>query len=171
ERPVQVIAPAARPALPVIDLEGLPAARRVEEAERLSATVIWQPFDLAVGPLFRAVLLRLAVEEHVALLVQHHIVSDGWSVAVMVREVGELMRALARGEPPLLPALPVQYADFAAWQRQWLAGDVLAEEVAHWRRELDAAPEVLELPWDRPRPAGEWRGPNGMLPASLGEGL
>ncbi|HXO18741.1 MAG TPA: amino acid adenylation domain-containing protein, partial [Thermoanaerobaculia bacterium] len=171
ERPVQVIAPAARPALPVIDLEGLPAARRVEEAERLSATVIWQPFDLAVGPLFRAVLLRLAVEEHVALLVQHHIVSDGWSVAVMVREVGELMRALARGEPPLLPALPVQYADFAAWQRQWLAGDVLAEEVAHWRRELDAAPEVLELPWDRPRPAGEWRGPNGMLPVSLGEGL
>ncbi|HLX07807.1 MAG TPA: condensation domain-containing protein, partial [Thermoanaerobaculia bacterium] len=181
ERPVQVVAPPAvagvvavtAGVLPRIDLDGLPAARRQGEAERWMMALTRRPFDLSAGPPLRLALLRLGAEEHVALLVQHHIISDAWSAAVLVRELGELMGALSRGEPARLPALPVQYADFAAWQREWLQGEVLAQEVAHWRRELAGAPEVLELWWDRPRPAGRGEGQwwSGRQPLRLEEGL
>ncbi|HEX6909272.1 MAG TPA: amino acid adenylation domain-containing protein, partial [Longimicrobium sp.] len=113
------------------------------------------PFDLVEGPLFRARLLRLGADDHVLLLCLHHSVSDGWSLGILQRELGGLYAAAARGAPAALPPLPVQYADFAAWQRAHLAGDVLARHLDFWRSELAGAPPALELPTDYPRPPVE----------------
>ncbi|HXO21370.1 MAG TPA: amino acid adenylation domain-containing protein, partial [Thermoanaerobaculia bacterium] len=153
---VQVVAPDAAltlPALPGIDLRDLPAAGRTDAARRAAAQAAWAPFDLARGPLLRAALLRLAGEEHVLLLTLHHIVADGWSMGVLLRELAALYDAAREGRPSPLPALAVQYADFAVWQREWLQGPVLAELLAYWRGRLADAPAVLDLPLDRPRPA------------------
>ncbi|HMG22341.1 MAG TPA: amino acid adenylation domain-containing protein, partial [Kofleriaceae bacterium] len=111
------------------------------------------PFDLATGPLIRARLLRVRDDEHVVLLVMHHIVCDGWSIAILVRELAAGYLGAATGAPARLAELPVQYADFARWQRQWLTGDVLDAQLAYWTRALAGAPPALELPTDRPRPA------------------
>ncbi|MDL5368171.1 amino acid adenylation domain-containing protein [Xanthomonas sp. NCPPB 2654] len=111
------------------------------------------PFDLASGPLIRGRLLRLAEHEYVLLLTQHHIVSDGWSTGVLVKEVSALYAAFSQGQADPLPPLPIQYADYAAWQRQWLQGDVLKQQIDYWREHLGGAPALLELPTDRPRPA------------------
>ncbi len=166
ERPLQVIHAAGGLNLPVTDLAALPAAAREAEVRRLSRGEARQPFDLAVGPLLRAALLRLAAGEHVALLTLHHIVSDGWSMGILVREVGEVYAALVRREASPLPAPPVQYADFAVWQRGWMSGEVLERQLAYWRGALAGAPTVLELPGDRPRPAVQsQRG--GLVPAAL----
>jgi hypothetical protein len=116
-RPVQVIAPALRLDPAVIDLSGLPEGLRQSESKRLGVEEAALPFDLERGPLVRAALLRLTKEHHIALFTVHHIVADGWSMGVLVREVGELYRALSCGERPSLSELPVQYADFALWQR------------------------------------------------------
>ena len=151
--PGQVVADATRPALPLDDLSALPPEEREAEARRRVNDEARRPFDLVRGPLFRARLLRLAPEEHVLVLVMHHVVSDGWSLGVLFREVGALYAALAAGEEPRLPELPVQYADFAAWQRAWLGGGVLSGQLAYWRERLADAPAVLELPTDRPRRA------------------
>ncbi len=148
--PLQVIAPPAPFSLPLIDLRGLPG--RKEEAERLAAEEARRPFDLGRGPLLRAALLRLDGEEHVALVTLHHIVSDGWSTGLMVRELGALYAAVVAGESSPLPELAIQYADFAAWQRRRLSGDFLAAELAWWRGQLAGMPAALELPVDR-RPA------------------
>jgi len=153
ESPVQVIAPALRLAPPVVDLAGLPSERREPEARRLLEREAVRPFDLARGPLARALLLRIEEEIHCALFNLHHIVADGWSMGVLLGELGALYRAFASGEPSPLPALPVQYADYATWQRRWLAGDRLARQLAYWRDQLSAAPAVLDLPLDRARPA------------------
>ena len=150
--PIQIIAPEPRVDLPVIDLSGLPASEREAEALRRAASEARGPFDLARGPLLRAFLLRLNEREHVLLLNLHHIVSDAWSRGVLLREVALLYQAFAAGAPSPLPMLPVQYADYAVWQREWLTGDVLAEQLAYWRRQLAGAPPVLALPADRPRP-------------------
>src|SRR6185436_3408523 len=112
-----------------------------------------RPFDLTCGPLLRCVLLRLAEENHVAALTMHHIVSDGWSMGILVREVTVLYAAFAEDRPSPLPELPVQYADFAAWQGSWLHGEALESETSFWRRQLSGLPSLLELPTDRPRPA------------------
>ncbi len=116
-----------------------------------------RPFDLsrgtAGGRLLRCSLLRLAERDHVALVTMHHIVGDGWSLGILVREVTALYLAFADGRPSPLPELPVQYADFALWQRSWLQGEVLEGEIAYWRRQLAGLPALLELPTDRPRPA------------------
>ncbi|HVR96549.1 MAG TPA: non-ribosomal peptide synthase/polyketide synthase, partial [Thermoanaerobaculia bacterium] len=146
-RPVQVIAAEPALPLPVLDLSGLPAVLREKEARRQAADEARTPFDLTVGPLLRARLLRLAPDEHVALLTLHHAVSDGWSVGIFLRELAALY---ARAP---LPDLPVQYADFAAWQRRWLEGGVLEAQLAYWRRQLAGLPPSLDLPADRPRPA------------------
>ncbi|HEX9669920.1 MAG TPA: amino acid adenylation domain-containing protein, partial [Thermoanaerobaculia bacterium] len=123
-------------------------------------------FDLARGPLVRAALVRLGREDHVLLLALHHIVTDGWSMGVLLREVAVLYRAFAARQPSPLPPLGVQYADFAAWQREWLTGETLATQLAYWREALAGAPAVLELPADRPRPAVQtFRG--GTLPFRL----
>ena len=107
----------------------------------------------STGPLIRGQLLRLGSEEHLLLITQHHIISDGWSIGVLVREVAALYGAFSQGQPNPLPALPIQYADYAVWQRQWLQAEVLHEQVAFWRAHLAGAPGLLELPNDRPRPA------------------
>ncbi|HEX7181603.1 MAG TPA: amino acid adenylation domain-containing protein, partial [Thermoanaerobaculia bacterium] len=152
-RPVQVIAPVLLLDPAVIDLSGLPEGLRKRESKGLGVEEAARPFDLEQGPLVRAALLRLAEEHHIALFTVHHIVADGWSMGVLVREVGELYQALSHGERPSLPELPIQYADFALWQREWLSGPVLDEQIAFWRRRLEGAPALLELPTDRPRPA------------------
>ena len=112
-----------------------------------------QPFDLSRGPLLRVKLVRLSEQEHVLLLTMHHIVSDGWSMGVLIREVSELYSAYASGREPQLEELPIQYADYASWQREWLQGDVLDEQVEYWRTQLDGAPQVLELPTTKVRSA------------------
>ncbi len=149
--PVQVVLPPAAAALPVVDLRALPCAG--EEAGRLLAEEARRPFDLAAGPLARTLLLRTGGEEHLFAVVLHHVISDAWSLRILLRELAALYRAFAAGEPSPLPELPLQYADFARWQREWLAGERLEAELAHWRRVLAEAPEVLDLPADRPRPA------------------
>nr|WP_301542280.1 non-ribosomal peptide synthetase [Pyxidicoccus fallax] len=151
--PVQVIQPVAPISLPVRDLSALPAGERESEARRLTREEGLLPFDLTHGPLFRASLLRLAPEDHVLRLTAHHIVSDGWSTGVLVRELAALYAAAVTGHPPQLPPLPVQYADYSVWQRDWLRGEVLEAQLDYWKQQLGGAPPVLELPTDRPRPA------------------
>jgi amino acid adenylation domain-containing protein len=153
EGPVQVVAPVAAVPLPRIDLSALPGEARESELSRLAAEEARRPFDLARGPVLRAAVLRLGARDHVLLVSLHHIVSDAWSKGVLVRELAALYGAFHRGLPSPLPELPVQYADFADWQRRWLQGDVLAGQVEHWRQRLAGAPPVLALPTDRPRPA------------------
>ncbi|HEX4965506.1 MAG TPA: amino acid adenylation domain-containing protein [Thermoanaerobaculia bacterium] len=156
--PLQVVLAPAPLALPWIDLSGLPAAGRETEARRLLAAEAGTPFDLAAGPLVRTVVIRLGSQHHLLAVSMHHVTSDAWSLPIVLRELAALYRAALAGEPSPLPALPVQYADFAAWQRSWLSGEVLSGELAHWRRVLSGAPESLELPADRPRPAvPTWR--------------
>ncbi|MEW5930904.1 MAG: amino acid adenylation domain-containing protein, partial [Gemmatimonadota bacterium] len=154
-RPAQVVRPAGRVPLPMVDLRGLPEEARQAEAKRLSGAEAMRPFDLARGPLLRSTLVRLDEEDHVLLFNLHHIVSDGWSMQVLVREVSTFYAAFARGEPADLPELPVQYADFAVWQREWLSGEVLQAQIGFWRERLEGAPPLLEVPTDRPRRAGQ----------------
>ena len=151
-QPLQVIAPAQRSHLPQVDLSDLPESERRAEANRLAREEAQRPFNLSHGPLLRATLVRLAPEEYFFLLTMHHIVSDGWSMGVFTKEVAQLYAAFARGENSPLAELPVQYADFAVWQRNWLTGDVLERHHAYWRKQLAGAPRLLELPTDRPRP-------------------
>ncbi len=150
-QPVQVIDDPRPVALLVTELDGLDAPERAAEVRRLIRAEARRPFDLAQGPLLRSRLLRLGAEEHVLLLTMHHIVSDGWSLGVLVREVAALYEAFSQGRPSPLPALAIQYADYAVWQREWLSGEVLARQLAYWRAQLAQAP-VLELPSDYPRP-------------------
>ncbi len=142
-----------RPRLPMADLAALPAARRAGEAERLATRIAATGFDLARPPLLAVALLRLAPERHLLALAMHHIVSDGWSIGVLLGELAAGYRALAAGERPVLPDLPVQYADYAAWQRRRLGGPELAAQIAAWRERLAPPPPALDLPTDRPRPA------------------
>jgi len=151
--PVQVVHPPAEVPLPVDDLSGLQGEEAEEAVRRLAADETARPFDLAAGPLWRARLLRLAGNEHVLLLCVHHIVSDGWSMGVLSRELMALYGAFAAGRPSPLPELPVQYADFARWQREQLQGEGLETQLAFWKRLLAGMPELLELPTDFPRPA------------------
>ncbi|HSF43296.1 MAG TPA: amino acid adenylation domain-containing protein, partial [Thermoanaerobaculia bacterium] len=150
---VQAIDPAPALVAPVADLSGLPAGLREREGERIVRQEALRPFDLERGPVLRARLLRLGRAERWLVVSMHHIVSDGLSIAIFVQEVSVLYNAFAAGRPSPLPELPVQYTDFARWQRSWLAGEVLEREVAWWRERLTGAPPVLALPLDRPRPA------------------
>src|SRR5262249_10817316 len=132
-----------------------------------------QGFDLERGPLLRVALLRLGAREHVLLFACHHVVSDGWSIGVFLRELSTLYPAFRAGQPLPLPALPVQYADYAAWQRGWLQGDVLTQQLDHWRPQLSRLPSLV-LPTDRPRPAVQtFRGATLTfdLPRNLSEAL
>jgi amino acid adenylation domain-containing protein len=173
-RPVQRIAPAAPVPLPQVDLSGLPSERGDREARRLAGAEAARPFDLEQGPLLRAVLLRLAAREHRLLLTLHHVITDGWSLHILGRELSVLYGAFAAGAAPVLPELPVQYADYAVWQRGWLTGEVLAGQLAYWQERLSGELPVLELPTDRPRPAVEsFRGARriAVFPAALTEAL
>ncbi len=152
--PVQVIHPPAPFPLPQIDMGALlePALRA--ELTRIVREHMRRSFDLARGPLLRLALARLAGDgNHALLLSMHHVISDGWSLEVFVRELAALYQAFAAGRPSPLPEPPVQYADFALWQRRWLAGPMLDKQLAYWRGKLAGAPFALDLPTDRPRPA------------------
>ncbi|MFL6291049.1 MAG: amino acid adenylation domain-containing protein [Thermoanaerobaculia bacterium] len=153
--PVQVIAPPPALDVPLVDLEGLADDVRRRELARLSADEARRPFNLARGPLVRAALLRIAAREHTLLVNLHHVISDGWSMGILFHELATLYGAFCQGAPSPLPELPIQYADFAVWQREWLSGERLAAELDYWRRQLAGIPESLELPFDHPRPAVE----------------
>lgn len=151
-QPAQIISQEQDVSLPVLDLSDLPEAEREAAARRQSAAELAQAFDLRRGPLWRVKLLRLSAEDHLLVLVLHHIICDGWSIGVLFHEMTTLYAAYRAGESASLPELPVQYADYAVWQREWLTGEVLAEQLAYWREQLSDAPPVLALPTDRPRP-------------------
>jgi amino acid adenylation domain-containing protein len=173
-RPAQVIAQVLTITLPVVDLRKLPEIERETEVRRLVTEGAVRPFDLSQGPLFRVALLRLGDEEHVGLLTMHHIVSDGWSTGILIREMVRLYVVFSSGGSLSLPELPIQYADFAHWQRQWLQGEVLETQLAYWKQQLAGAPSLLDLSTDRPRPVLQtFRGAHQslMLPKTLTEGF
>src|SRR6185437_10313920 len=150
--PGQVIDTLTLFSLPVEDLSSLSAEEKAREWKRLSREEARRSFDLRKGPLLRAVLLKLGTIEHILLVTIHHIAADGWSLGVLYRELGTLYAAHCQGKSASLPELPVQYVDYAAWQRDWLSGSALQEHLAYWRDRLTGAPLELSLPVDRPRP-------------------
>ncbi|HFQ92418.1 MAG TPA: non-ribosomal peptide synthetase, partial [Anaerolineae bacterium] len=152
-RPVQRILPDLTIELPITDLRHLPPGERETKAQALAVAEAKRPFDLAAGPLIRATLLQLADDEYVALLTMHHIISDGWSMGVFIQEMAALYAAFTEERPSPLPDLPIQYADFAHWQRQWLQGETLESQLDYWKEQLADAAPFLDLPTDRPRPA------------------
>ena len=159
EGPVQHLAAAAPASLGVVDLTALPAARRAAESDRLASAEALRPFDLAAGPLLRTCLLLLAPADRLLVANLHHIVADGWSIEVLVRELAVLYEALCAGTVPALPELPVQYGDCAVWQRQWLHGEWLEERLGYWRERLGGIPPELALPFDLPAGAvADFRG-------------
>jgi len=149
--PVQFIAPALMFSLPVVDLADLPRRKQDIEVSRLSKAEAHAPFDLETGPLLRVKLVRLRDYEHAMFLTMHHIIADGWSMGVLVRELVTLYQSFSAGQLSPLPELPIQYADFAVWQRKWLQGKVLEAQLSYWKRQLAGAPTVMELPIDKPR--------------------
>jgi amino acid adenylation domain-containing protein len=151
-QPVQRINPPQPVAMPIVDLSGLADAEREAEAQRLAYEEAQQPFDLSSDLMLRVRLLRLSATEHIHLITMHHIASDGWSSGVFVRELAALYAAFSAGQTLTLPPLPIQYGDFAAWQRQWLQGETLERQRNYWTNQLEGAPALLELPTDRPRP-------------------
>ena len=151
--PFQIIAPELLLPLPVVDLRDLPAAEREKEAKRLVQREAATPFQLASESITRNILLQMATDEHILVMNTHHIVTDGWSTGIIVRELGALYEAALQSKPSPLPDLPIQYADFAVWQRNWLQGEVLGQQVQYWKNRLEGAPPMLALPTDRPRAA------------------
>jgi amino acid adenylation domain-containing protein len=153
DEPEQRICPAAETVFQLAEQDLSASDDRDGELARVMEAEAAAPFDLLRGPLFRGRLVRLGDDDHALLLTMHHIVSDGWSMGVLSAEVNALYGAFHRGEPDPLPPLPIQYADYAAWQRRMVKGDVLQKQADYWKSTLSGAPELLELPTDRPRPA------------------
>ncbi|HEV8517316.1 MAG TPA: amino acid adenylation domain-containing protein, partial [Burkholderiales bacterium] len=151
DEPRQVVRATAVIDLRTVDLGAMPAAQHEQAMQCALLAEERKPFDLESGPLLRCVIVRLAEREHVLLRVWHHIVSDGWSAGVFERELSIAYGAYASGDEPALPELPIQYADYAVWQREWLQGEVLDQQLGHWKSKL-AGLATLELPTDRPRP-------------------
>ena len=153
-QPVQTVAPNSAFKLRVIDLRHVAEGKRREEAKRLAAEEAQRGFDLAHGPLLRTTLLQLGEQSQLLLVTMHHVISDEWAVELFKEELAVLCEAFFAGAPSPFEELPIQYADFAVWQREWLQGEVLDKQLAYWRKKLDGMPTVLELPSDRPRPQG-----------------
>ncbi|WP_203228910.1 condensation domain-containing protein, partial [Lautropia dentalis] len=168
--PVQRILPMQPFALAYRDLSQLAEGEREQAKQALTEETLHRPFDLTQDVLIRASLVKLAEKEYILNLCMHHIVSDGWSMGVLTRELAALYEALSQGQENPLPALPIQYADYAQWQRQWLSGERLEQQVAFWKEELSGAPSLLELPTDRPRPQVQSFA-GSVIPFELGEGL
>ena len=171
---MQVIHESGVVKVPVIDLEPLPENERAAAADEQIRAELQKPFDVTKLPLIRWVLWRLGEDEHVLLHIEHHLLHDGWSFNVFLDEFLKLYRAFAAGEPSPLPDLPVQFADFAVWQHQWMQGKVASDQLDFWRQRLAGSPRVLELPADRPRPAVQtFRGTSQRVewPLELCEGL
>ncbi|MEG3939648.1 amino acid adenylation domain-containing protein [Microcoleus sp. S36b_A3] len=154
-QPVQVVGENFNFGLQVLDLQQLEETEREEKVKQLAAEEASKPFDLTKWPLLRASLLQLNAEECVLLLTLHHIIFDGWSIGVFLQELAALYEAFLIGKPSPLPQLSIQYADFAIWQREWLAGDRLQTQLNYWKKQLSGAPPLLELPADRPRPPAQ----------------
>jgi acyl carrier protein len=152
-QPVQVITPLWTLRLDVEELSRLDKEGQAAEVERRARAEARQGFDLSRGPLLRVKLLRLGEEEHVVFFTMHHIISDAWSLGVFLHELAALYEAHRGGVKAELPELTIQYADYAVWQREWLRGEVLEQQLEYWRKQLDGAPSVLELPFARPRPS------------------
>ena len=150
---VQVIHSGGGVKVAVMSLEGQERGEQEMRLKEMGLREGQEPFDLERGPLIRVKLVKIGAQEHVLFLTMHHIVSDGWSMGVLVKELLLLYEAFWKGEASPLKALPVQYADYAVWQRGWLQGEVLAEQMGYWREQLRGIPEIMELPTDRPRPA------------------
>ncbi len=173
EKPVQVIQPIASFLLPVIDLQGIDQQRQDNEVLQLVRHEAQRPCDLTSGPLLRTYLLRLDSQKHVFLLTLHHIISDRWSSGILIRELTTLYQAFSSGQPSPLAPLPLQYADYALWQRQWLQGHVLETQLAYWRKQLAGA-SPLDLLTDYPRPTMQtYRGATLqlLLPLTLQQSL
>jgi amino acid adenylation domain-containing protein len=167
-QPIQVIASTLELKLLFVDLQNLPFDEREVEAQRLATNEAQQPFDLEREPLVRVMVLQLGSSEYVFLLIVHHIIFDGWSTDVFYGELAALYEAKCTGKPLILPELPVQYADFAVWQRHWLTGEVLETQLNYWKQQLKDAPTLLELPTDRLRPAVQtFRGTHQYIALSL----
>jgi amino acid adenylation domain-containing protein len=173
-QPVPVVAPRLEVKLQVRDLSSLPENEREARAQSLLNEEGATPFDLAHGPLIRTTLVKLSEQQHVFLVVLHHITSDGWSLVLFFKELSAIYEASSRGEQSPLPGLEVQYADYAAWQREWLRGDVLNRQLTYWTRQLGGELPLLQLPTDRSRPAmqtfsgaREWLVLSGPLTTSL----
>ncbi|MEH2367591.1 amino acid adenylation domain-containing protein [Nostoc sp.] len=147
-KPLQIISPSLAMNIPVLDLQGLEES----EVQQIVTKEARQPFDLSNGPLLRVTLLRLEPESHVLVLIMHHIITDGWSMGIFIQELSSLYRAFNLSSPLLLPELPIQYADFAVWQRQWLTEEIQKQQLNYWKQQLANAPPLLELPTDKPRP-------------------
>ena len=172
--PIQVVKPQANVMLSITDLNVLPEPGRGAAALRLAEQEAQRPFDLERGPLLRTTVLRLTETDHLLVLTIHHIVVDGWSIGVLIRELQALYPSFAAGNPPSLSELPIQYADFALWERQWLQGPRLEKLLSYWKRQLSGRPVSLQLPTDHPRPALETlRGATQsfVLPKALSDAL
>ncbi|MEQ8997813.1 MAG: amino acid adenylation domain-containing protein [Coleofasciculus sp. B1-GNL1-01] len=150
--PIQVIHSEATLKINVVDLEPLEVTERETVLHQQAQQEAITPFNLEIAPLIRCSLLQLSATESVVLLTMHHIISDGWSMGVFIQELSSLYQAFGAGEPSPLAELPIQYADFAIWQRQWLSGEVLEAQLNYWLSQLQGAPELLQLPTDHPRP-------------------
>ena len=151
-KPMQEVQPPMQVGLPLIDLADRPPQIREAEAQQLAYMDTHRPYDLSTGPLFRATLLRLADNDFLLLLSMHHIAGDGWSLGLLFEELAQLYEAFDAGQPSPLPELPMQYGDYASWQREWLQGEVLEEQLSYWQQQLAGAPPLLTIPADRPRP-------------------
>jgi amino acid adenylation domain-containing protein len=151
--PVQMISPPQPLSLTLVDLGQLPPAEREAAAQAHAQRLMQTPFDLAQGPLLRAVLYQLAADDVILFVLLHHIITDGWSIPLLLDEVAERYAAHREGRPAGFPPLPIHYADYAHWQRQWLQGAILQEQLAYWRDHLAGAPPLLTLPTSYPRPA------------------
>ncbi|MDZ8055343.1 MAG: non-ribosomal peptide synthetase [Aulosira sp. ZfuVER01] len=150
-QPLQVISPSLTIPLSLLDLQQLPIDTREAEAKRIISAEIEHPFDLSFGPLLRVILLELSQTEHILLLNMHHIICDDWSIGLLIREISLIYTAFTQNQPSPLLELPLQYADFAHWQREWLQGEVLETQLAYWRQQLNGI-SMLDLPSDKKRP-------------------
>ncbi len=165
--PQQVIVPSLSVSIPIVDLTGSSESDKEDQARAVASNEALRPFDLRQGPLFRSMLVRLSSHHHILILAMHHIVSDGWSTGVLYRELSLLYQAFSHSQPSPLPELPIQYADYAVWQREWLKGTELDRQLSYWKKQLAGAPPLLKLPTDHPRPAVQsYRGARGSIDLS-----
>jgi len=153
DEPQQIIHPRLQLSIPFIDLQSLSAKENAAEVERLALEEAQKPFDLATGPLLRVSLLKQSVQDYILLVTMHHIVSDNWSIGIFVHEIMHCYQAFVQNKKITLPELQVQYADFAFWQRKWLKGKTLENQIDYWRKQLKNIPPVLDFPLDFPRPS------------------
>ena len=158
DEPLQVIAPSISISLPLIDLTNLPGPDRLPATQHLAKEDVQRPFNLSEAPILRVQLVKLDEFDHVIILTTHHILFDRWSFSVFTKELAALYEASVADQPSSLPELTIQYVDYAVWQRQFLSGGILEQQLAYWRRQLQGAPDVLEIPTDHPRtaPVNQW---------------